>query len=932
MSILYSVMRTVKMSVVWLVLLLVVLAATPTTRAGVFVVTNTADAGVGSLRQAITDANALVGADTINFNIPGSGLHTISPASALPTITGPVTIDGYMQPGAAQNTAAAGFNGILLIELNGTNAGVGVSALTITAGNSTVRGLVINRFDGVGINLNSADNVVAGNFIGTNAAGTAALGNGSQAIRVDSGNSNLIGGTTPETRNIISGNDEGMEIRGVCDANMVQGNFVGTNAAGTAALGNTSNGVRITNGPTNTIVGGTTAGARNVISGNGGDGVDLEAPTSGNLVEGNFIGTDVTGTLDLGNTFNGVRITAQGNTVGGTTAAARNVISGNDENGVGINSGASGNLVQGNYIGTDVNGTANLGNAAVGVYIFDAASNTIGGTAVGARNIISGNALEGMVIDTSASTANIVQGNYIGTDVTGLLDLGNGTSGVTIKDAPGNTIGGSATGAGNVISGNGQEGVFITGATAENNQISQNLIGRNAANDGPLGNDAHGIFLISSGPNTIGGGFNPNNANVIAHNAAAGVGVFFGSGPCIKKGIISNSIFANGGLGIDLGDDGVTPNDPGDPDTGANTLQNFPVLTSVTTSDGNTTIEGTLNSTADTSFYLEFFASEEADPSGFGEGQTFLGSTNVTTDSVGDAAFTAVLPVLPPPGQIFISSTASDNAELANTSEFSQVIQIAPDQLLNISTRLRVLTADNVLIGGFIITGTNPKQVIVRAIGPSLTSLGVQGALADPILELHFSDGSVVSNDNWRATQEQEIIDTTIPPTSDLESAIVATLDPGNYTAIVRGKNNGTGVALVEAYDLDRTMGRLANISTRGFVDTGENVMIGGFIIGGDTASDILLRGIGPSLTNQGVPGALGDPTLELHDGDGNTLTSNDDWKDSQQTEIEATTIPPTDGRESALVATLAPGAYTVIMGGKNATTGVGLVEVYNLR
>jgi hypothetical protein len=244
------------------------------------------------------------------------------------------------------------------------------------------------------------------------------------------------------------------------------------------------------------------------------------------------------------------------------------------------------------------------------------------------------------------------------------------------------------------------------------------------------------------------------------------------------------------------------------------------------------------------------------------------------------------------------------------------------------------LTGDNALIGGFIVTGNASKRVVVRAIGPSLTNFGVPGALADPALELHGPGAFVtITNDNWRDSQEIEIEATGLAPSDNLESAIVATLPPGAYTAVVRGNNGGTGVGLVEAYDLDSAAdAQLANISTRGFVDTGDNVMIGGFILGnGNTNARVLIRAIGPSLTAFGVPDALADPTLELHNNNGDLIVANDDWKDTQQAEIEATGIPPSDDRESAIVQTLVPGAYTAIVRGKNNTTGVALVEAYKL-
>jgi hypothetical protein len=242
-----------------------------------------------------------------------------------------------------------------------------------------------------------------------------------------------------------------------------------------------------------------------------------------------------------------------------------------------------------------------------------------------------------------------------------------------------------------------------------------------------------------------------------------------------------------------------------------------------------------------------------------------------------------------------------------------------------------VETADNVLIGGFIITGTQPKKVIVRAIGPSLSSL-FPGALADPILELRDSSGSLIaSNDNWRSDQEAAIIATGIPPSDDLESAIIATLpaNNSNYTAIVRGVNDGTGIGVVEAYDLNRAVNsKLANISTRGLVQTGDNVLIGGLIVLGQNPLRVIVRAIGPSLP---VAGALADPTLELRDGNGGLIDSNDNWRSDHESEIIATTIPPTNDLESAIVRNLAPGTYTAIVRGAGGTTGVALVEAYNL-
>jgi hypothetical protein len=254
--------------------------------------------------------------------------------------------------------------------------------------------------------------------------------------------------------------------------------------------------------------------------------------------------------------------------------------------------------------------------------------------------------------------------------------------------------------------------------------------------------------------------------------------------------------------------------------------------------------------------------------------------------------------------------------------------------MANIATRVDVRSGESVSVGGFIIAGSAAKQVIVRALGPSLAGAGVQGSLADPTLELRDSGGNLLrANDNWKETQEQAISDTTLAPPNDLESAIVASLQPGAYTAIVSGTNNGTGVGLVEVYDLQRSpVSKLANISTRGSIGTGDNVMIGGLILMGPDPARILFRAIGPSLVNAGIQQALADPQLDLFDAQGTKIASNNNWKESQQAAIQATGAAPADDAESAIVADLNPGNYTAVVSGVNGGTGVAVVEAYHLQ
>ena len=478
------------------------------------IVTNTNATGTGSLHEAILNANANTGVtDTITFNISGGGPHVINLTAALPAITDTVIIDGTTDPDYA---------GTPIIVLDGSGAGA-VDGLSLAAGSdgSTIRGLVINNFGDAGIKLEDSNNhTIVGNYIGTDATGTANEGNSTYGIEVLNSTNNMIGGSTTADRNVIAGNSlDGITIWGPGSTlNIIQGNYIGVDSTGNTGLGNGADGIVIGGGANNNTIGGDrTAGEGNVISGQTGvnaDGIEID------------------------------------------------------------NVGADSNKIFGNYIGTNHDGTFAIANARHGVVIYDGVQGTeIGGTGTGQGNIISGNGEGGVVIDGNGkvtTTNNIVAGNLIGVDVTGSGDLGNATNGVEIfGSASGNLIGGESVGAGNVI----------------------------------------------------------------AFNSLNGVNVASGA----TNAIVRNSIHSNTLLGIDLGTAGVTANDSGDGDGGANNLQNFPVLTSAVTTGSQITITGTLNSTASTNFRIEFYANATGDGTGYGEGQTLIGVYDVTTDGSGNA-------------------------------------------------------------------------------------------------------------------------------------------------------------------------------------------------------------------------------------------------------------------------------------------------------
>ncbi len=408
-----------------------------------FTVTNTNDSGTGSLRQAIvnSDSSAL-GPNTIDFDIPttdpgyADGIWTITPVTSLPNITKPVDIDA---------TTQSGYAGTPLIDIDGTHAGSGANGVVFASGSagSTLRGLDVSNFAAAGVLVQDNNTLIQACYIGTDTAGTVALGNGGDGIDVYS-SGNTIGGTSAAAGNLISGNSgPGIDIESA-SGNLVVGNFVGTNVGGTAALGNGSSGILIGSGASNNTIGGTAAADRNLVSGNEGDGVWVQN-SPGNFIQGNRIGTDSGGTAGLGNTGDGVYISGAGssatirsNVIGGTGAGAGNVISGNNY-GIYISSGFL-ELVAGNLIGTDVTGTLAIPNQSFGVDVLGGSGNIIG--EAGAGNVISGNLQS--AVSLFGTSGDVVAGNKLGTDVTGTIGLSNMFYGVTTYDSTDNTIGGTS--------------------------------------------------------------------------------------------------------------------------------------------------------------------------------------------------------------------------------------------------------------------------------------------------------------------------------------------------------------------------------------------------------------------------------------------------------------------------------------------------------
>jgi CSLREA domain-containing protein len=618
--------------------------------------------GSCSLREAINRANATQGTVLIRFNISGSEvLKMIRPNSALPDVTNTVIIDGTTQPGYG--------GGIPLIEIEGSwTANTG--GLTIRGAGSVVKGLMIVNFHGNGIGVRAPDVSITSNYIGTDGSAEVDMGNNGWGVDVTcsaDGSEMPLRAQIGDSNqgNVISGNGLGgvnidFDPCGGRDSEAkVWGNTIGLDAAGDGLVGNGGPGVRIRHASQNEI-GGLLHGRRNYISGNHGNGVEVvHVGSVKNTIHNNLIGTDLSGAQDRGNWQNGVY--SEGNIVliGGLELEAGNVIAASQEEGVLIAMGPA--LVQGNRIGTNQAGTAALPNLD-GVVVKSCNTNVqIGGSDPEARNIISGNTNAGILIRDSGACGDgnaKVFGNYIGTNPNGTQAIGNGI-GIHVW-ANHTTVGGTATGLWNLVSGNLSHGILIE---SNDNVVKGNDIGDGLWQGGSLPNGEAGILMKSGASgNTI-------ESNTIHDNGTIGVQI---AGNGTRNSVRKNGIYNNGGLGIDLGAEGVLANDNQDPDPGENNLQNYPNLTSAVFDGTDATVDGLLNSAAGTTFTVDVYVSGECDPTGYGEGQRWVQSIGVTSNSNGQAAIHAVFPAAAIGAVGFVTATATDPD--GNTSEFSNCI------------------------------------------------------------------------------------------------------------------------------------------------------------------------------------------------------------------------------------------------------------------
>ncbi|MEI9864658.1 MAG: hypothetical protein WDN00_08910 [Limisphaerales bacterium] len=575
-----------------------------------------------------------------------------------------MVIDGSTQPGFLGKPLIVVDGSQIIPETFTSNSGV-----LIYSSSNQVKNISFAGFNWNGLTLEYADatnNTIAGCWVGLDANGSNAAPNAYQGIfLVNGAGHNVIGGTSNNSRNVISGNAQyGIWMSGSnTTGNVALGNYIGTDALGGVAVSNAAGGVILTDGTSGNLVGGTNAAARNVISGNVSAGLWIVGSgVCNNFIQGNFIGLDAIGTTAVPNSFAGLFVLAGAN----SNRITGNVISGNYSEGIRLaDVGTTGNVVQGNYIGTDVTGVAAIPNGFAGLTIYSGAtSNLVGGTTIPSRNVISGNASYGVVIGNTGTSGNLIQGNYIGSSGDGLTAVPN-YSGILFSDrATNNTLGGTTAGAANLVSGNNLYGVFISDAGTSGNRVQGNLIGTDRTGTNPLGNYDNVELQAGATGNFI-GGVAAGAGNVIAF--AGGTGVILYDTNTTNNSIRCNSVFNNYYLGIDLNGDGVTPNHNGFL-PGPDNLQNFPVITNAYGSGSTTMISGTLNSLPNQSYGIDVYRNVSPDDTGYGEGQFYAGSTTVTTDGSGNGSFSLVTPAGNFAGQYF---TATATSAANDTSEFS---------------------------------------------------------------------------------------------------------------------------------------------------------------------------------------------------------------------------------------------------------------------
>lgn len=574
------------------------------------------------------------------------------------------TGDGLrIEAGASGNSMET--NNLVGLDATGATAmGNGGSGVAVDSSSNNFIGkpglgniISANAVHGVAITGSSGNsgNTIRGNYIGTNLAGTATFGNGQTGVFLHDGSANSVGGPVTGNGNLVSGNGSaGIAVVGG-SGHFVQSNTVGTNPAGNVDWGNAGNGIQV-QGSAGIRIGLDATGPGNLVSGNAGTGIHVSGSLSTSvLIAGNTVGTTQPGTSPVPNDGDGIALVdVTGATIGGDTSSEDNVVGGNGRHGVWI-SGGGGHSIQVNEIGADGTGTVAVANQGHGILIENSTNNTVW------SSLLSGNAGDGIRI--SGGSGNTLTALVTGLAVNGLTAMPNGGNGLSIVDSSGNTVGLPVAGSGNTFSGNLGHGILISGAGATNNLVRNVLLGTNVPDNGVVGNGRWGVLVAGASNNTIGG--TGADACRIRGNGRGGVGIRGGTGNRIRQNMISG----NTGLGIDLDADGAdpmdgaTPNDTGDGDGGSNGLQNYPVITSATT----TSVNYTLNSTPSTTFTIDVFGSPACDPSGWGEGATLIASTTATTNGSGGGTFNAAYATQPAGTVITLTATSPSG----NSSEFS---------------------------------------------------------------------------------------------------------------------------------------------------------------------------------------------------------------------------------------------------------------------